>query len=167
MNADGDGLLAIYLNDHLAGATIGVELARRARGANEGTELGGSLARIAAEIEEDREVLVAVMDRLGVGRDRVKSVFAWAGEKAGRLKLNGRLLGYSPLSRVEELEALSIAVEGKARLWRMLRELADPRLEGFDFEALLARAGEQRDGLERHRIAAGLEAFGAARSAKP
>ena len=30
-------LLSIYLNDHLAGATGGLELARRARGANEGT----------------------------------------------------------------------------------------------------------------------------------
>lgn len=32
--------LAIYLNDHLAGATAGLELARRARGRNAGTPLG-------------------------------------------------------------------------------------------------------------------------------
>ena len=32
-------LLTIYLNDHLAGATAGVELARRAAGENKGSEL--------------------------------------------------------------------------------------------------------------------------------
>ena len=32
-------LLGIYLNDHLGGSTVGIELVKRARGANEGTEL--------------------------------------------------------------------------------------------------------------------------------
>ena len=35
------------LQDHLAGSTAGLELARRTRGANEGTEYGPPLARIA------------------------------------------------------------------------------------------------------------------------
>jgi hypothetical protein len=48
-------LLAIYLNDHLAGATAGLELARRARGSNRDTELGEFLERLTGEIEEDRE----------------------------------------------------------------------------------------------------------------
>ena len=38
-----DKLLSIYLNDHLAGATIGVELARRIRARNRGTPLGDYL----------------------------------------------------------------------------------------------------------------------------
>lgn len=148
-------LLAIYLNDHLAGATVGVELARRARGSNEGTALGDFLAAIAIEIEEDRDTLQDVMAAVGAGRDRLKVTGAWAGEKVGRLKLNGSLLGYSPLSRVVELEGLRLGVEGKACLWRMLRELADPRLSAVDFDALLARAERQRDDLERHRLEAG------------
>jgi hypothetical protein len=52
-------------------------------------------------------------------------------------------------------------VEGKACLWRLLSELADPRLAEFDLEALLARAERQRDELERHRLVAGLAALGA------
>jgi hypothetical protein len=148
-------LLAIYLNDHLAGSTVGVELARRARGSNEGTELGDFLATLVVEIEEDRDTLQEVMEAVGAGRDRLKVTGAWAGEKLGRLKLNGSLLGYSPLSRVVEVEGLRLGVEGKACLWKMLRELADPRLSGFDFDTLIARAERQRDELERQRLEAG------------
>ena len=37
------GYLAIYLNDHLAGSTAGVELARRTAHENDGSELGAFL----------------------------------------------------------------------------------------------------------------------------
>lgn len=148
-------LLAIYLNDHLAGSTVGVELARRARGSNEGTGLGDFLVTLTAEIEEDRDTLQDVMEAVDAGRDRLKVTGAWAGEKLGRLKLNGSLIGYSPLSRVVEVEGLRLGVEGKACLWKMLRELADPRLSGFDFDALIVRAERQRDELELHRLEAG------------
>ena len=47
--------LGIYLNDHLAGATTGVELARRSRASNQGTELGDFLAELTAGIEADRD----------------------------------------------------------------------------------------------------------------
>lgn len=148
-------LLAIYLNDHLAGATAGVELARRSRGANEGTPFGEFLTTLTEEIEEDRETLEKVMEAVGARRDRLKVGGAWAGEKVGRLKLNGSLRSYSPLSRVVEIEGLRLGVEGKAGLWQMLREIADPRLSGFDFDALITRAEHQRDELERHRLEAG------------
>lgn len=153
-------MIAIYLNDHLAGSTVGIELARRARGENEGTELGRFLDELTAEIEQDRATLRAVMEALGVGPDRAKLALAWAGEKAGRLKLNGRLLGYSPLSRLVELEALTLGVHGKAALWRLLDELADRRLDGFDFAALALRAERQLESLERHRLRAGRVALG-------
>jgi hypothetical protein len=148
-------LLATYLNDHLAGSTAGLELARRARGSNEGTPLGDFLAELTAEIEEDRETLGAVLDAVGAGRDRVKVTAAWIGEKAGRLKLNGRLLGYSPLSGLVELEGLTLGVTGKLGLWRLLGELGDPRLAGFDFDALAARAERQQAELEQRRLEAG------------
>ncbi len=154
-------LLAIYLNDHLAGSTVGLELARRARGSNKATPLGEFLTDLAVEIEEDRETLEQVMAAVDAGRDRLKVTGAWAGEKLGRLKLNGSLLSYSPLSRVVELEGLRLGVEGKACLWRMLRELGDPRLSGFDFDALIARAERQRDELELRRLEAGRLALSA------
>jgi len=60
-------LLAIYLNDHLAGATLGVELARRLRASNgDDPQFGEPLAQLCAEIEEDRSTLEAVMGAGGV-----------------------------------------------------------------------------------------------------
>ena len=152
-------LLSTYMNDHLAGSTVGVELARRAAGSNEATDLGGFLSRLAAEIEEDRDALLAMMDRLGVSKDRLKVAAGWAGEKVGRLKPNNRLFGYSPLSRVIELEGLALGVEGKRSLWQALAGLNEPRLAEFDFDALLERARVQRDQLQERRLAAALDAF--------
>jgi hypothetical protein len=152
-------LLATYLNDHLAGATAGVELARRARGQNEGTSLGRFLDELTSEIEQDRETLKTIMARLEVGTDRFKVAAGWVGEKAGRLKPNNRLFGYSPLSRLIELEGLALGVEGKRSLWQSLRHLDDSRLAEFDFESLLERARRQRDALQERRLAAAIDAF--------
>jgi hypothetical protein len=152
-------LLATYLNDHLAGATVGLELVRRARDQNEGTPLGRFLEVLADEIEEDRETLKAVMESMEVGTDRIKVAAGWVGEKIGRLKPNNRLFGYSPLSRLIELEALALGVEGKRSLWQSLRHLNDARLAQFDFDALLERARSQRDELQERRLAAAIDAF--------
>jgi hypothetical protein len=156
-------LIAIYLNDHLAGATGGLELARRALGANRGTEFEAPLERLATEIAEDRTALVDVMARLGVARDPLKVLAGWTAEKVGRLKLNGRVSGYSPLSRVVELEALGLGVEGKRALWRALDRVCadDARLVGVDLEALARRAERQRRIIERERLRAAGIAFGA------
>jgi hypothetical protein len=154
-------LLATYLNDHLAGATGGVELARRACGANRETPFEDPLRRLATEIEEDRDALVDVMRRLRIARDPVKIAFAWAAEKGGRLKLNGRITGYSPLSRVLELELLSLAVVGKRAMWQVLVSVAgdDERLAGVDLAGLARRADSQRRLLERQRVRAAELAF--------
>jgi hypothetical protein len=153
-------LLAIYLNDHLAGAISGLELARRARGSNQGTELGDFLDALGREIEADRESLERIMDELGIGRDRVKIAAAWGAEKFGRLKLNGSLLSYSPLSRVVELDALHLGLTGKLILWRGLEDAIGPQLGGEDLGALQQRAERQRAELEPFRLAAARQAFG-------
>lgn len=156
-------LLGIYLSDHLAGSQAGLELAKRARGANESSRFGAPLAQLTDEIEADRATLLEVMSAVDVKPVTVKQLLAWSGEKLGRLKLNGQILGYSPLSRVVELEGLLIGVSGKLQLWRALAVVArtDHRLDGFDFTALANRAEDQRRRLEElHADAAG-EAFGA------
>jgi hypothetical protein len=154
-------VLEIYLNDHLAGATAARDLARRAAGSNRGTTYGPFLEHLASEIAEDREILLEIMKALDVGSDRLKLAAAWGAEKLGRLKLNGRLLGYSPLSRVVEIEALALGVSGKRSLWRALQALEpnEPRLAGFDLGALIARAERQLDELESHRLLAVAQAF--------
>jgi hypothetical protein len=148
-SADPNRLLAIYLNDHLAGATLGVELARRLRSSNrDDPEFGEPLAGICGEIEADREALIRLMERLNVSRNPVKPALARLGERLGRLKLNGRLRGYSPLSRVLELEILSAGIGGKMQLWNALEQSFGESLDGFDFHALAERADQQGQQVE-------------------
>jgi len=153
-------LLAIYLNDHLAGSTFGVELSRRAKRNNEGNDYGAFATELSREIAEDRQTLLSVMGRLGIRPSRPKTGLSWLAEKIGRFKLNGRLLAYSPLSRLLELEFLLLGITGKLALWRLLEQLAstDPRLAGVDFAALTERAERQREAVEQHRLRAGAEA---------
>jgi hypothetical protein len=148
--------LAIYLNDHLAGSTGGLELVKRARGANEGTALGEMLAELEQEIAEDRETLRTIMRQLGVREDPLKRSAGWVAEKLGRLKLNGRLTGYSPLSRMVELEGLYLGVTGKHSMWKSLQAAHGDRLAGVDLEAMARRAEAQRRRISnaRSRVAA-------------
>lgn len=152
-------LLAIYLNDHMAGATGAVELARRAAGSNRGTPYGETLAELRNEIEEDRAALASIMGRLEIGVDRTRTVLAWGVEKVGRLKLNGQLTGYSPLSRLEELEILALGVTGKLLLWQSLRRAVSPEIPEADLDQLIKRAQSQRRRLERLRLEAATEAL--------
>jgi hypothetical protein len=151
--------LAIYLNDHLAGSTLGLDLVKRTLGENRGTAFEALLENLVAEVGEDRRTLLRVMTRLGIAPSRAKVTAAWAAERLGRLKLNGQLRGYSPLSRLLELEGLMIGIEGKRALWIALDELSDGRLAEFDFPQLAANATSQRDRLEPSRLEAAREAL--------
>lgn len=152
--------LAIYLNDHYAASVGAVELARRAAQSNRGTPCGDALAALAAEIEEDRQSLRLIMERLGIRADPAKAAVAWGAEKLGRLKLNGQLTGYSPLSRLEELEVLSLGVEGKLAMWQALGHAADHGVPEAELEPLIKRARSQRRRLERQRLDAAVQALG-------
>jgi len=151
MNED---LIHIYLNDHLAGATAALEVARRSRASNSGNHFGSFLASLVTELEEDQNALEDIMDRLGVRRNPAKQAGAWLAEKVGRLKLNGRIMGYSDLSRLIELEGLTMGIEGKLSLWCNLSEVSagDERLSGIAFEDLIARAERQRESLGENRL---------------
>ena len=157
-------LLRIYLNDELCLGTAGRELAKRSERANRGTELGAFLERLAREITEDVATLERLMQRLGIPRSRVKRTFAIVGERVGRLKLNGRIRTYSPLSRLWELEALALGIDGKRLLWQNLRDATDAptRAPEIDLGALMERAERQRAGIETFRADAAREAFRAA-----
>ena len=119
--SSGEDLLGIYLNDHLAGATGGKDLARRLARAERDQPDADVLDRLATEIAEDHVALLDIMATLDVPVRRYKTIAACAMEKASRLKPNGRLVTRSPLSRVLELEAMRLGVEGKAAGWRTLR----------------------------------------------
>lgn len=154
-------LLGIYLNDHLAGATAGTRLLRRAARAHRDDASGEELGRLAREVAEDRRALMRVMAELGVSVSRLRVALGGLAELAGRLKLNGRAVSRSPLSDLFEVEAMRLGVEGKAAAWRTLRELApgEPRLDAAALDHLLARSDEQVEALERLRIRSAAQAF--------
>ena len=71
-----DRYLATYLDDHLAGSLVGLEIARRAAGNNRDTPTGRVLAEIAEEILEHRRVLEVkrgVSPRRRLERQRFKA----------------------------------------------------------------------------------------------
>lgn len=160
----GPDLLAIYLNDHLAGATAGVDLARRTAKALARTSAGSTLSGVAEEIPADRDALLAMMKALDVPVRTYKVYLGWAAEKAGRLKLNGRLLGRSPLSSLVELEGLVVGIQGKIAGWRTLRVVAehDDRLDSARLDTLLSRATAQSELVETLRVATAEQLFGSA-----
>ncbi len=148
-----NAVLEIYLNDHLGGATMGVELFRRASRSAQGS-VKTQLQELTTEVERDRESLRTLMGTLAVPVHRYKVLGGWVLEKAARLKPNGRLLRRSPLSDLIELEGLLLGVQGKAAGFRTLRRLADTdtRLQAGNLDELIARAERQANTLEQLRI---------------
>jgi hypothetical protein len=146
----------VYLNDHLAGATFGADLARQLESRIEGSDSQPAIREVATEIKADLETLTALMKRMGTTRNPAKQVTAWIAEKASRVKLSGLTAGDDELGTLLSIETLSLGVEGKASLWMTLRELSGryPEVLSVDLDALLQRAQRQRQVLETERIAA-------------
>ncbi|MEX2619097.1 MAG: hypothetical protein WD250_02650 [Egibacteraceae bacterium] len=165
MATDERKLLRIYLNDHLAGATAGIHLARRCLSSNQGTALGAFLEELLVEIGEDRTTLMDLMDALHLTRDPAKQALAVVGERVARLKLNGRLRGYSDLSRLVELEGLVGGVNVKRRLWHALQRVASSyaAIGATDLDRLIHRADSQLERLETYRQEAAARAFATVR----
>ena len=158
--SEADQNLRIYLNDHLAGSTGGLGLARRAGENSTDPERTKMWNSISEEIAAEREILKRMLERLDFRRNAVKAVLAWAGEKAGRLKPNGQVTGPSDLGQYVELEMMLLGVTGKLSLWRALAVVDDPRLRDFGVDDLIVQAESQRDRLDRHRLALAPRVFG-------
>lgn len=144
--------LAIYLQDHLAGSTAGVSLARRFVKSHSGTQTGRALAEVGAEIEADRETLLQLMAELGIEGSRAKNAVAWVGERLSRLKPNGRLSGESAYQGLHELETLVLGITGKLALWEALRVVPEVAAS-VDLDVLEERARSQRERVEKERLA--------------
>ncbi len=154
-------LLTIYLNDHLAGAVVGIAVMKRCARSNEGTPLAATLHDIVEEVEMERRVILGVLHDLGGRLNPVKQAGAWLSEKLGRGKLNGSLFAYSDLSRLEEVEGIMLGVRGRLALLQALRivaeetgTLGDVDLVGFEHEA-----AQQVERLDAHRREAARRAF--------
>ncbi len=159
---DSSELLGTYLNDHLAGASAGAELAKKISQKYAETPDGPALAELASAIEQDRQALAELMAELGIERSTFKQAAGWLTEKLTRVKLSDKLTGSTDLKRLLEFETLSLGVEGKHCLWRALGRVSDrhPELAATDLDALAKRAADQRARLEQLRLDAAGKAFG-------
>jgi uncharacterized protein (UPF0548 family) len=140
-------LLAIYLNDHLAALTVGRQLVKRMLGSSKDDAIRSFLDGLRPEIESSEREVERLLREIGSSPSRVKRGAAWAAERAGLLKFNGSLTGYSPLSRLLELEGLRVILEAERALWRSLERSASQLAPGDGDFAERAQRAEQR--LER------------------
>ena len=156
-----DNAIDVYLNDHLAGAMLGTDLAEQIQNQNDGTALGELMETLAPQIEQDRQTLVELMQRLDTSKNPVKQVTAWIAEKASRAKFSGMTSGEPELGTFMALETLLLGVRGKACMWTALRHVADrhPAIASVNLEELIDRARTQEHALEHARLAAGTRAL--------
>ena len=141
--------LAIYLQDHRAGAEAGVRLAERCRDHAADPTTAAELSKLVDEIDEDRRSLATIMAGLDVDPSTLKQLAGVAAERLARLKLNGRAVRTSPLSVLVELEGLVGAVSMKRELWSTLRTMAVGATRRDDeLDELIARAEDQRARLQ-------------------
>ena len=152
---------SIFLRDHMVAAVAGLELARRTRGENKEGELGAFLATLVTKLESERGTLRDLARRVEIEPSSIGEAGGWLAEKAARIKLNGQLFGYSPLSRVAELEALMVFAQQRLAFWRILERHSrvEKRLEGIPFSAHLESADEDRRLLERYLMEAADKTF--------
>lgn len=148
--------LNVYLNDHLAGSVVAVDLIEQSIGHNQGKPLAEFLEGLRREIQSDQTTLQQLMERFEVDRSPVKQASSWVAEKVSRLKFMVTGGTSESLRNLLELEALMLGVNGKRALWKALKEVADadPRLADTDLDNLIERADQQISGIERHRAEA-------------
>ncbi len=143
--------LDVYLNDHLAGGTAGVNIARIAADEHRSDEHGAFFGEIASEIKTDYATLEQLIADLGVEKSATKTAAAEIGSKMMAPKFTSG--DDDELNAFVTLETLSIGVEGKICMWKALKTVQDayPTLEQFDIDGLLARGESQRERLEAER----------------
>jgi hypothetical protein len=153
--------VAIYLNDHLAGSVVAVELLEHLEAAHKGMPMESFAAQLRTDIEADRQELKALMDRLGVAESYTRKASAWLAEKVTQLKLVVDDPADGDLRLFESLEALSLGIEGKRALWLTLSSAAEvaPDLRVADYVRLVRRAEEQRSRVESVRLEFAKRAF--------
>lgn len=150
--------LAIYLNDHLAGSNVALEVLDHL--AVEAPDLASSLASLKTNINEDRQQLLALMASLNIAESRARKAGSWIAERVAEVKLEVDDDQTGPLRRLERLEALEIGIEGKIALWRALNAISTNRPLGeLNYESLIRRGEEQRDRVEVWRLQAASNAL--------
>lgn len=149
-----DDHLAIYLNDHLAGSVVAVELLQHLERAYSARSVQRFAAELRSDIEDDRRELQSLMARLNVAESRARQATAWLAEKMTMVKLRLDDWAGGDFRLFEALEALSLGIEGKRALWVALSDAAGaaPSLRQLDYARLVQRAVDQRTRVETLRL---------------
>ena len=144
--------LVTYINDHLGGARIALELLEALRDQHDDKNLRDLATVLLMAIQADDHTLRAIAEKIGSSPSAIKEVGGWIVEKAARLKLGHT--DSTDFGIFESLELLAIGIHGKLCLWKALQvaSRSDSRLSGFDFETLIIRAQQQYDHVERNRL---------------
>ena len=152
--------LTTYLNDHLAGSVVALELLDHLAEDGARTAEAATLADVQADIAADRQELEAFMARLGIAVSGPRKASGWLVEKLSQIKLHLDDAGDGALRRLEALETLSLGIAGKQGLWHALAAAAEaPELNGLDYARLGRRAETQRGVVERLRLHAAKDAL--------
>ena len=154
--------LATYLNDHLAGSVVALELLDFLEEEGAGTAQASVLAGVHADIEADRQELEGFMTQLGITVSAPRKATGWLVEKLSEIKLHLDDGGDGALRRLEALETVSLGITGKQALWHALAAAAESAtdLGQLDYTRLGRRAETQREAVESLRLRAAQEAFG-------
>ena len=155
--------LGIYLNDHRGLFAAEYDLAKRCQEANVGTDHGSRLATLLTDVigqnAADRERLDELLEVVGKRANPVKTLGARLGERLGRLKLNGQLRGYSPLSRVIEIEALIASTSVRQAMWTSLAVALTNDATVADANRRAQTVEGQHNLLLNHHLEAAKQAF--------
>jgi hypothetical protein len=146
--------LATYLNDHLAGSEVALELLDHLNRLVPDSAVGQFAADLKTEIAADRQALEALMARLQIAQSRTRKIAAWNSEKFTELKLVLDDRKEGALRLLEFWDAFSHGIEGKRLLWRTLASALDgrPELSAIDLKNLEQRAEDQRRKVEVKRL---------------
>jgi hypothetical protein len=156
-----DTALITYLNDHLAGSVVALELLDHVLSLQQQGPLHQSLTEIRGQIEEDRQILLRLLSDLGGKESPLRKAAAWLTEKLGQAKLRIDDAGSGQLRLLEALETLALGIQGKLALWRALETVAEtrPHIAALNLSRLQSRAVEQFNRVDRLRLEVAREAL--------
>ena len=151
--------LADYLHDHLGGSTFALELLEKLASEFAGTPSGEVARELFEQVQMDRRTLEQLIAKIGKPHTGVYDALGWIAERISRVKFkHDEPLG---LGTFEAFETLSLGILGKRGLWEALQvhQAVDDRLLGLDYPTLIARAQEQFEKANQHRLQLTKSAF--------
>jgi hypothetical protein len=147
-----DDPLAVYLHDHLGGSRFAVELLEKLASEFAGTPSGDVARELLAEIQTDRQTLEEIIAKVGHSATDLYDALGWVAERVSRVKL--RHDDPSGIGTYEAFETIGLGILGKRALWEALqvRQRTDTRVAGLDYSLLIARAEQQFQKANQHRL---------------